>query len=173
MADGSTGAKNIAKFSPPSDVSSDFYPILGAYSVNAQDVVAQHFAWLRQAGVGLIITSWWGIDSFEDRAVPLLLQMGERYGVKVAFHLEPYYDRTAASLVNDIEFLYDRYGHSPAFYRSSAPSPWVSDGRQQGLFFLYASSWDPLEQSAVDPSEPGAAPERLLAGGYGNGSQPP
>ena len=45
---------------PPEDISSDYYPLLGPYSMSDPEVLAQHFAWLRQAGVGLIISSWWG-----------------------------------------------------------------------------------------------------------------
>jgi len=74
---------------PPDDIASDYYPALGAYSSNDPAVVDQHMAWLRQAGIGVIITSWWGQGSREDQAVPLLLQMAERYGIKVAFHIEP------------------------------------------------------------------------------------
>ena len=45
---------------PPFDIGSDFYPVLGAYSASDPAVLAQHFAWLREAGVGVIISSWWG-----------------------------------------------------------------------------------------------------------------
>src|SRR3990172_1121679 len=55
---------------PPDDIAADYYPALGAYSSNDPEVVAQHMLWLRQAGVGVIISSWWGQGSREDRAVP-------------------------------------------------------------------------------------------------------
>ena len=31
-------------------------------------MVAQHFAWLREAGVGVVISSWWGRLSIEEKA---------------------------------------------------------------------------------------------------------
>ena len=71
-----------AQKNPPLDISSDYYPVLGAYSSADHWFVAQHFAWMRQAGVGVAITSWWGPGSNTDKVVPLLLEMGERYGVK-------------------------------------------------------------------------------------------
>src|SRR5687768_2742836 len=107
---------------PPEDISSDFFPALGAYSSNDPAVLAQHMEWLRQAGVGVIITSWWGQGSREDQVVPLLLQAAGKYGIKVAFHIEPYNARTAVSLVSDIRYLYERYGSNQAFFRSSATS---------------------------------------------------
>ncbi len=39
-------------FAPPEDISSDYYPALEAYSSMDPAVVANHFAWLREAGVG-------------------------------------------------------------------------------------------------------------------------
>ena len=45
---------------PSGDIAGDYYPALGAYSSNDPEVVAQHMKWLQQAGIGVIITSWWG-----------------------------------------------------------------------------------------------------------------
>lgn len=123
---------------PPEDISSDYYPMLGAYSSNDRSVVAQHMEWLRQAGVGVIISSWWGQDSREDRAVPLLLEIAERYGIKVAFHIEPYNGRTAESIVSDVEYLYEQYGASPAFFRSNATSRYSQDEKSKGMFFVWS-----------------------------------
>jgi len=67
-------------FQPPKDISSDYMPALGAYSSNDPAVVAQHMAWLRQAGVGVIIVSWWDRVPVKQRPVPLILQMARRYG---------------------------------------------------------------------------------------------
>jgi glycoprotein endo-alpha-1,2-mannosidase len=136
-------------FDPPLSISSDFYPVLGAYSSLDRAVVAQHFAWLREAGVGVIVSSWWGRRSIEEKAVPLLLEMGERYGIKVAFHLEPYGGRTARTLVSDVEYLYRAYGAHPAFFRTTEPSRWSPDDRPKGLFFLWASRYSGLEQPPV------------------------
>ncbi len=126
------------QFHPPLDISSDYYPVLGAYSIADPAVLAQHFAWLRKAGIGIIISSWWGQHSSEDQAVGLMLDVAERYGVKVAFHIEPYSGRTADRLVSDIQYLYSHYGDHPAFYRTTASSRWSPDARSKGLFFVWA-----------------------------------
>lgn len=138
------------RFDPPTDIASDYYPQLGAYSNLDPVVVAQHFAWLREAGVGVIISSWWGRLSIEEKAVPLLLEMGERYGIKVAFHLEPYGGRTALALVSDVKYLYQHYGEHPAFFRTKAPSRWSPDDRDKGLFFLWASRFPDLDKPPVE-----------------------
>ena len=141
---------NEPAFHPPLDIASDYYPQLGPYSSLDPAVVAQHFAWLREAGVGVIISSWWGQRSNEDKAVPLLLEMGERYGIKVAFHVEPYAGRTATTLVSDVKYLYAHYGESPAFFRTTAASRWSPDDRPKGLFFLWASRYPDLDKPAIE-----------------------
>lgn len=131
---------------PPEDISSDYYPALGAYSSNDPAVVAQHMEWLRQAGIGVIITSWWGQRSREDQVVPLLLSTAEQYGIKVAFHIEPYSGRTPESLVSDIKYLYEQYGGNPAFFRSNATSRYSPLGQPKGMLFV----WSIQEQGTQD-----------------------
>ena len=123
---------------PPGDIASDYFPALGTYSSNDPKVVAQHMEWLRQAGVGVIITSWWGQGSREDQAVPLLLQTAERYEIKVAIHIEPYNGRTPESLVNDMQYIYEKYGSSPAFFRSTATSRYSPSEQPKGMFFVWS-----------------------------------
>lgn len=124
---------------PETDISSDYYPVLGSYSCYDPVTLAQHFAWLRAAGVGVIASSWWGQGTFEDLAVPALLDAAAPYGIEVAFHIEPYDGRTADRLVDDVRYLYRRYGDHPAFYRTTATSRWSPDEDQsKGLFFVWS-----------------------------------
>jgi hypothetical protein len=135
----------------PADIASDYYPSLGAYSAIDPIVVAQHFAWLREAGVGVIVSSWWGRGAQgvrEDEAVPVLLDLAERYGIGVAFHIEPYAGRTADSVVEDVKYLYAKYGDHPAFFRSTARTGWSDDDRSRGVFFVWsAASPDPSSET--------------------------
>jgi hypothetical protein len=124
--------------SPPDDIASDYYPVLGAYSSTDRLTVARHMAWVRQAGIGVIITTWWGQSSLEDDIVPLLLDVAAQYGIGVAFHVEPYHGRSADRLVQDIQYLYEHYGSHPAFFRTTASTRWNPDDRPKGLFYLFA-----------------------------------
>jgi hypothetical protein len=137
---------------PPRDISSDYYPVLGAYSSRDPAVIAQHFAWLREAGVGVIITSWWGQGSREDQIVPNLLVHAERYELQVAFHIEPYGGRSAQQLLRDVQYIYDRYGEHPAFFRTSASSRWSPDDRSKGLFFLWLAGNPDINSPSIEPS---------------------
>lgn len=138
------------EFQPPDDISSDYYPQLGPYSSVDPETVAQHFAWLRQAGVGLIIVSWWGQGSLEDQAASVLLEVGDLYGINVAFHIEPYSGRTAERLVDDVRYLYAQYGEHPAFYRTKGSSRWSPDDRDKGLFFVWSIESPDTSSAAVE-----------------------
>ncbi|GIH09033.1 hypothetical protein Rhe02_71000 [Rhizocola hellebori] len=133
---------------PPQDVGANLYPVRGAYdSGDFNGVVAQHMAWIAQAGVGVIVYSWWGQGSYEDARVMGTLNAANAYGIKVAWHLEPYSGRTAASTVNDINYIHSRYGSQPAFYRDPARG-------NRSAFYIFESlritDWAPIE--AVKPN---------------------
>ncbi|GAA1943319.1 hypothetical protein GCM10009837_81720 [Streptomyces durmitorensis] len=105
---------------PPDDVGTDFYPALGPYdSGDMEGAVAQHMKWVKESGTGVIVYSWWGRDGYEDRLAKGVLDAAADEGIKVAWHLEPYAGRTAASTVSDIQYINDTYGSHPAFYRSA------------------------------------------------------
>ena len=60
----------------------------------------------------------------------------------MAWHIEPYAGRTAASVVSDIDYINSRYGGHPAFYRSAEhgnrPAFYVFDS-------LSIANWPPLD----------------------------
>jgi hypothetical protein len=82
--------------------------------------------------------------------VPLLLDVAERYNIRVAFHIEPYHGRTAARLVYDVRYLYREYGDHPAFFRTTSPSRWSPDDRAKGLFYLWSARFPDSDADAVE-----------------------
>lgn len=117
---------------PPEDVGADLYPTLGAYDSGDIAVLDQHMEWVLQAGAGVIVYSWWGQGSYEDDLVDGVLEAANRFGVKVAWHLEPYSGRSAASTVDDIEYINAQYGDHPAYYRSA-------EHGDKGAFYVFSS----------------------------------
>jgi glycoprotein endo-alpha-1,2-mannosidase len=147
------------EFNPPGDISSDLYPQLGTYSSADPEAVAQHMAWLRQAGVGVIISSWWGQGSREDRMVPLLMSMAERYGIKVAFHIEPYQDRTPEKVVADVTYLSAQYGPSPAFFRRSDVTEHSPGAHAKEVYFVW--SVGEVDKNPFSPAQWTAALDQI------------
>jgi len=97
---------------PPSDIASDFYPARGAYSSDNPHVVDAQMRELASAGVGEVVSSWWGWGSIEDQRLPLVLRAAHAHGLGVAVQLEPYdtrnapyQDRSAQTVPGDLAHL--------------------------------------------------------------------
>ncbi|MFE5812778.1 ThuA domain-containing protein [Streptomyces sp. NPDC056479] len=129
---------------PPDDIGADLYPALGPYDSGDFDgAVDQHMKWAARSGAGVIVYSWWGRDSHEDRLARGVLDAVQEQGIEVAWHLEPYAGRTAASTAADIEYINGTYGGHPAFHRSA-------DHGGKGAFYVFQSldvtDWTALDQ---------------------------
>ena len=85
---------------PPFDIASNFYPQRGPYSSGDPRVVSAQMEEIAGAGIGEVVTSWWGWGSLEDVRLPTVVA-----GLRVGAHLEPYPGRTVASVGADIEHL--------------------------------------------------------------------
>ena len=101
---------NEAGRTPPYDIAATSVPELGPYDSRDPHVLEQHARWIVESGAGAIDVSWWGRDSYEDRAVPLLMDVMRDHGVKVTFHLEPYDSTRTDSYALDIQYLLTEYG---------------------------------------------------------------
>ena len=123
---------------PPIDLAANTMPLLGAYDSRSRAVVEQHARWITEAGVGVINLSWWGRDSFEDRAVPLIMDVMADHDIRVTFHLEPYSRDRAARFPEDVQYLLDRYGARrgwDCFFLDER-----ADGTQGPVFKLFATT---------------------------------
>jgi glycoprotein endo-alpha-1,2-mannosidase len=113
-----------------------------AVSCNDPELLRTHMRQLREAGVGVICASWWGRDTFTDRALPGVFRAAEEAGLKVNFHLEPFPGRNAASTRAAIQYLVQRYGSSPACHR-------LPDHGNRPVFFVYDSYLTPAGEWAT------------------------
>lgn len=108
---------------PPEDIGANFYPSLGAYSSSSEPVIRQHMAWIRKAGVGVVVVSWYppgladehGPQS--DSLVPILLRLAAEYHLRISLHIEPYENRTVENLREHLSYVNRVYGSHPAYYK--------------------------------------------------------
>lgn len=101
------------------DMGANFYPELGCYSSNDPEVIAMHMEQIRAAGIGVIAFSWWGKESFSDKSVHTYLDIADKYGLKIAFHIEPIY-KTVDEFKAHLEYLTTNYTSHPAYYKHDA-----------------------------------------------------
>jgi hypothetical protein len=90
---------------PPDNIASSYYPAEGLYSSGDPAVIAQQMAEIRAAGIDQIAVSWWGRGSTEDKRLPEVMAAAHRDGIAVAVHIEPYANRSVASIVADVAYL--------------------------------------------------------------------
>ncbi len=95
---------------PPYDIASTAVPELGPYDSGNTRVLEQHARWIAESGAGAIDVSWWGRGGYEDRLVPLLMDVMRDHGLKVTFHLEAYDDNRTDAYASDIQYLVTEYG---------------------------------------------------------------
>jgi glycoprotein endo-alpha-1,2-mannosidase len=124
------------------DIGSNFYPSLGCYSINDPGLIRLHMHQLRQAGVGALCVSWWGRDTFTDRALPGLFKAAEEAGLKINFHIEPFPGRDAITTREAISYLIGKFGKSPACHR-------LATRGNKPVFFIYDSYKIPAKEWAT------------------------
>lgn len=146
---------------PPGDISSDYYPQLGAYSSRDPAVLRQHMRWLRQARVGVIALSWWSGET-SDAYVQQVLDAAKSAGIKVTLHIEPATGRTASTYQANVIRLLRKFGRHPAFFTTTAGSPYVASGTPRPLIFVWATAVKDLSRAeAVTPSYWAAANDAI------------
>lgn len=114
-------------YSPPENIGANFYPANGLYSSNSPDDTLTHMKQLKASGAGVIAVTWWGPDTFTDKALAVTFDAAQKAGLKVCFHIEPFAGRNAATTRDALAYLLKRYGQHPALFRDPARGnrPWA------------------------------------------------
>jgi glycoprotein endo-alpha-1,2-mannosidase len=101
-------------------------PAAGYYDSFDPETVRRHIREAKAAGIDGFIASWWGLGTFEDRAIPVLLRIAEEEGFLVTVYYEE--AATPAQIESEVGQIVSRYATSPAFL--------AIDGRP--VVFFYA-----------------------------------
>jgi glycoprotein endo-alpha-1,2-mannosidase len=108
-----------------------------------------HMEQMKAAGVGVVVATWWGRDTFTDKAMPVVFAAAEQSGLKVCFHIEPFPGRNANTMRESLAYLMEKYGAHPALYRDPARGnrPWA---------YVYDSYLTPAKEWATILAADGA-----------------
>ena len=87
-------------------------PTAGYYDSLDPETVRRHIREAKAAGIDGFIASWWGLSSFENRALPILLAIAEEEGFLITIYYEA--ADTPMQIITDVSVLVSRYGDSPA-----------------------------------------------------------
>ncbi|CAH8631075.1 unnamed protein product [Schistosoma rodhaini] len=108
---------------PPYLLASSFYPKLGPYSSKDLNIIHIHMEMIRFAGIGVLVVSWYPKGMSDDNGKPVddmifpLLNIANKYNIKICLHLEPYKNRDDSTIVSDLKYIYEKgYTSHPAYY---------------------------------------------------------
>jgi hypothetical protein len=94
---------------------STHYPTLGAYDSHDPKLIDQHCQWTRRAGIDTLIVSWWGHNSYTDRAMNKILDSCRRHGLTACIYYETVpRPQTPQSAAEEIIKVLKKYGTHPA-----------------------------------------------------------
>ncbi len=107
-----------ASMSLPDDNSGAFDPASQLYSSKSTIVIDRHLAWMNYARLDFALISWWGKNSYEDEAFRMMLDRAELSGssLKLGIYYE-LQDNTTAEIVDNLRYILNNYGVSPAFFK--------------------------------------------------------
>ena len=127
---------------PPFDLASQFYPARGPYSSADPRVLRAQMREIASTGVDEVVSSWWGQGSPEDARLPDVMRAARRAHLRVAVQLEPYAERTIASIAADVAYLRSLGIRDVYVYRSEdfTVEDWSSLTRQPTGLRLFAQT---------------------------------
>lgn len=120
-----------AGFPGGDDIGANYYPQLGCYSSNDSLTIDRHMQMISNAGTGVIVLTWWGAGSYEDKNVGLIMNTAGQYNIKVCFHIEPFPGRSPETVKEAAYYLMEHYGEHPSLYRTG--------NKNLPVFYVYDS----------------------------------
>ena len=121
--------------------SSTHYPLLGPYDSHDPKVVEQHCRWAKEAGIDGFIVSWWHPNDFHDRAMPLILDTAQKFGLEITAYFETVPTRTKEQALEYVMHLLSRYGKHPAWLKLNGKPVIFVYGRAIGEIGLDGWLW--------------------------------
>jgi hypothetical protein len=102
-------------------IAAKHYPSLDVYDSNNETLIKKHVDIARQANIDGFVVSWWGMNSFEDKALSHIKNVCEQNDFKFTVYYEtvpytpPYF--LASRAVDDFLYLLNNYANSSSWYR--------------------------------------------------------
>lgn len=152
-----------------SDIAALRHPASGLYDSNDEAVIRRHLDLAEEAGIDVLIATWWGFDSFEDRSFKKLIDLieQERRRIRVVIYYERFPDDRIEKGVADIERIVSEYGARPSYYKQDGRPVIFFYGRVLfPPFFCFAESCPPGQPVEVDwtPHIAGLQTQAFLTG---------
>ncbi len=96
------------------------YPVAGPYDSHDRGVIDSQIEMARTHGLTGFVSSWWGQKTFEDEAMPLLLDAAEKKGCHVSVYWETAPGKGTGQIsqaISDLVYIANHYGTRKAFLK--------------------------------------------------------
>ncbi|MFW6169763.1 MAG: endo-1,3-alpha-glucanase family glycosylhydrolase [Planctomycetota bacterium] len=99
---------------------STHYPALGAYDSHDPEVIDHHIELAKTHGVDAFICTWWGRNTYDDRALGKVLDRAREQDFAATVYWETAPGENQSQIdqaVKDLLYVLNRYGSHPAFLK--------------------------------------------------------
>lgn len=107
---------------------SRYYPLLGPYDSQDERLIEAHIKLAKASGIDGFISSWWGIDTFEDRSLKRIMNIANGLGFSITIYYESVREMDQNQVVSELSYVLRNYANEPSFLKI--------EGRP--VIFLYA-----------------------------------
>lgn len=139
------------------------YPEKGAYDSYDPDIIDWHINLAKSNGITGFIASWWGRGTFENGALPIILERAEKKNFKVSVYWETAPGKGEAQTdraVRDLVFLISNFGTNRSFLKVDGKPVIFAYGRVMGEVPM--ASWPEI----ISQARAQAGDFLLIADGY-------
>lgn len=101
-------------------INSIYYPYPdGPYDSNDPAVLRRQLTEAEDAGINVFAVSWWGRNTFEDKAFAKLMSVAAQghFDVRFTVYYEEVPDSDPADAISDFDYILGKYGKMPSFFR--------------------------------------------------------
>jgi len=110
-------------------------PLIGTYDSNDENVIEAQIEMAKAAGIDGFIVSWWGVGTWEDQVLPVILRVAEKLNFKITIYYEA--DRSknqsTSDVANELTYVTQKYSNTPAFLKANG---------MPVIFFYGTDAWD-------------------------------
>lgn len=99
------------------DLGAAHHPVLGPYDSYDPQVIQRHLQWAEEAGIDVLIATWWGRGDFTDRILSKLLDAAATTSVRIALYYESVPQGRAKAALDDLRYILKQYGDHPGYFR--------------------------------------------------------
>ena len=122
------------------DIGATNHPDPDVYDSNNPVVIQQHLTLCAEMGIDALISTWWGVGDYHDKALQVVLREANKTDIQITVYYETVRSsHSVESAVEDLVYILENYGDEPSFLKVNGTPVIFVYGRAMGQ--LGADDW--------------------------------